>query len=236
MMEKELQDKLRGLQLRLLTQDIYAKNAVCDELLGILNEQNDEHVKNEIRRIIVLTLVDLNRINDLMSCIDAMLAQQDYELNIVALMAKEHYLRRQNRLEDVLGLHDLQLQLTEQYGRNEMLAEGYLQRGKVFFELGRIDGALEDFNRAIPLATERNYYNLVAVAKYYIGLCLFSMGHDELGMEKLREASETAHEQHCGDVAMHTEAYRALKMLEKGRADVAQEILKGWADEFKMML
>lgn len=236
MMEKELRERLRGLQLRLHTQDVFAKNAVCDELLGILKEEDDEHAKNEIRRIIVLPLVDLNRINDLMTCIDAMLAQSDYELNIVALMAKEQYLRRQNQLEKALDLHDQEIELTKQYGRNEMLAEGYLQRGKALLELGRTDEALEDFNRAIPLATERNYYNLVAVAKYYIGICLFSLAHDELGMEKLREASETAHEQHCGDVAMHTEAYRALKMLEKGRADVAQEILKGWVDEFKLKL
>lgn len=235
-MDKELQDRLRGLQLRLLTQDIYAKNAVCDELLDILKEQDDEHVKNEICRIIVLPLVDLNREQDLLACVEALLSQQDYELNIVALMAKEHYLRRQNNMEAVLALHDQELQLTEKYDRDEMMAEGYLRRGKVYLELGRLDEALKDFNYAIPLATERNYYNLVGVAKYYIGLCLFSMGHEELGMEKLREASETAHEQHCSDVAMHTEAFRAMKMLEEGRADVALEILKGWAEEFKLML
>lgn len=39
MMEKELQDRLRGLQLKLNTLDIYAKNAVCDELLSILKER-----------------------------------------------------------------------------------------------------------------------------------------------------------------------------------------------------
>ena len=234
-MGKELQDQLRGLQLRLNTLDIFAKNAVCDELLGILEKQSDQHVKNEIRRIIVLPLVDLNRTSDL-SCIDAMLAQDDYEVNMVALMAKEHYLRRQNDMEGVLALHDQELQLTEKYERYEMLAEAYLRRGKVYLELGGIDESLKDFNYAIPLATERNYYNLVAVAKYYIGLCLFTMGHEELAMEKLREASETAHEQHCSDIAMHTEAFRAMKMLEKGKADVALEILKGWTDEFKMML
>lgn len=236
MMEKELQDKLRGLQLRLLTQDKYAKNAVCDELLCILKEQDDEHVKNEIRRIIVLPLVDLNREQDLLGCVQALLSQHDYELNIVALMAKEHYLRRLNNMEEVLASHNQEIQLTKEYGRDEMLAEAYLRRGKVLLELGKTDEALRDFYSAIPMATERNSYNLVGVAKYYIGLCLFSMGHDELGMEKLREASEIAHEQHCCDVAMHTEAYRALKMLEKGRSDVAQEILKGWTDEFKLML
>lgn len=235
-MEKELQDRLMGLQLRLLTQDIYAKNAVCDELLDILKEQDDAHVKNEIRRIIVLPLVDLGRSGDLMACVEALLAQQDYELNIVALMAKEHYLRHLNDLQGVLALHNQEIQLTEQYGREDMLAEAYLRRGKVYLELNRIDEALKDFNNAIPQATERNNYNLVGVAKYYIGLCLFSLGHEELGMEKLREASETAHEQHCCDVAMHTEAFRAMKMLEKGRADVALEILKGWAEEFKLML
>ena len=68
-MEKELQDRLRGLQLLLLTQDIYAKNAVCDELLDLLKEQDDAHVKNEIRRIIALPLVDLGRSGDLMACV-----------------------------------------------------------------------------------------------------------------------------------------------------------------------
>ena len=178
--------------------DIFAKNAVCDELLGILKEHDDDHVRNEIRRIIVLPLMDLNRTNDLMTCVDAMMAQPDYELNIVALMAEEQYLRRQNNMEDVLALHDQEIELAKQYGRNEMQAEGYLQRGKVFFELGRTGEALEDFNRAIPLGTERNYYNLVAVVKYYIGLCLFSLGHDELAMEKLREASETAQAWYAG--------------------------------------
>lgn len=236
MMEKALQERLRRLQIQLNTLDIYAKNAVCDELLSILKEQDDEHVKSEIRRIIVFPLVDLNRINDLMACVDVMLSQSDYEQNIVALMAKEHYLRRQNRLEEVLALHDQQLQLAEQYGRNEMLADGYLQRGKVYLELSKMDEALEDFNRAILLATNFYNYNLVAVAKYYIGLCMLSLGHEGLGMEKLREASETAREQRISDVVMHTEAFRALMMLEKGKADVAQEMLKCWADEFKLML
>ena len=235
-MKKELKDQLRGLQIQLNTRDIYAKNAVCDELLRILKEQDDEHVKNEIRRIIVLPLVDLNRTSDLLTCIDEMLAQSDYEQNIVALMAKEHYLRRQNNMEEVLDLHHQEIQLTEKYGRNEMLAEAYLQRGKVFLELNRIEEALLDFNKAIPLASDWNAYNLVAVAKYYIGLCLISMEHDDIGMEKLRESSEIAHEQHCCDIAMHTEAYRAMKMLEKGRADVALDILRGWTNEFKMML
>jgi len=236
MMDKTLLNRLRALQQGLMTRDRFAKNAVCDELLQILKEQDDEHVKNEIRRIIVLPLVDLNRTQDLLDCIDAMMAQQDYELNIVALMGKEHYLRRQDRMDEVLALHSQMLELTVQYGRNEMQAEGYLLRGKVYLELNKVDKALEDFNCSILLATEWNQYNLVAVAKYYIGLCLMSKGHEELGMEKLREASETAHEQHCSDVAMHTEAYRAMKMLEKGRADVALEILRGWTDEFKLML
>ena len=38
-------------------------------------------------------------------CVDEMLAQSDYEQNIVALMAKDHYLRRQNKMEEVLTLH-----------------------------------------------------------------------------------------------------------------------------------
>lgn len=42
MMNKELQDRLRRLQLKLNTLDIYAKNAVCDELLSILKEQGDQ--------------------------------------------------------------------------------------------------------------------------------------------------------------------------------------------------
>ena len=236
MMVKLLQDRLRGLQLRLMTQDIFAKNAVCDELLQVLREQDDEHVKNEIRRIIVLPLVDLNRTQDLLVCIDALMEQKDYELNIVGLMGKDYYLRRQNKMDEVLMVHSQMIELGEQYGRKEMLAEGYVQRGKVYLELNRVDEALQDFNYAIPLATEWSHYNLVAVAKYYIGLCLMEKGHEELGMEKLREASEIAHEQHCSDVAMHTEAYRAMKMLEKGRADVALEILQGWTDEFKLML
>lgn len=235
-MDKGLLDRLRGLQIQLLTQDIHAKNVACDELLGILNEQEEEHIKNEIRKIIVMPLVDLDRTSDLMACVEAMLAQQDYEQNIIGLMAKEQYLRRHNNMEEVLTLHDQEIQITKQYGRVEMLAEGYLRRGRTFLELNMTDEALDDFNRAIPYATERNNYNLVAVAKYYIGLCLFSLGHHELGMEKLREASEVAHEQHCSGVIMHTEAYRAFKMLEEGKTDVAQEILRSWADEFKLML
>ena len=61
-----------------------------------------------------------------MACVDALLAQQDYELNIVALMAKEHYLRHLNDLQGVLVLHIQEIQLTEQYGREDMLAEAYL--------------------------------------------------------------------------------------------------------------
>ena len=98
------------------------------------------------------------------------------------------------------------------------------------------DKALDTITTASIYAEEVSDYCLVAVVKYYTGLILCQLGHKELGMEKLRESSDLAYDNHSANIIMHTEAVRALYMLRNGKPEVAKEVLTTWFNQFNALL
>ncbi len=238
---EDLRSEILDLQLCLATQDNIAKQNACGEMLRLIHkmektENYDKRAINELRGMVLPHLIDYNNMKDAQKQIDAMMESEDYRIKLAALYSKSMMCQRLNDLDGRMEAINKGIMMAEENNDAEALAEGHLFRGKLQMEKEQWMGALEDLNKSITFAKEAKNAQLIAVLMYYIGLSLFKMGHAELGMEKLREASDIAHEQRCSNIIMHTEVVRALHLLNNGKVDVAKEILSDWYKEFKMML
>ena len=233
---KSLREKVFEIQIRLMSQDRFAKPAVCDECLELIKLLDDKDAALELKRMLIPHLIDLGRVNDLKACAESLSASDDYHYQLCAYQVYSMIAKRDGDFVKCIDFINQGIGLAERHNDKMALVEGYFMRSKEYIACKRYDEALTELNRLIPLAVECNNYNLIAASKYYIGVVLFAMGHDSLGKEKLREASNLAHEQGCREIIMHTEVVRALFLLREGQNDVAKRILASWYDEFGMML
>jgi len=224
------------MQIRLNTCDLYARGSVCDEFLEWIKSTEKDDLKAELCKMVMMHLVDLDRDADVKFCQDVLMAHHDYHSHLASLFASAALCKRRMDIDGQLSAFNSGLEIAVRYGDDVALSEGYLHRGKVLMQKGRLKEAMDDFNRLIPIAEKLSNYNLVAIALYYVGLVLWTMGHKELCLQKLREASEMAVRQHSQNIAMQAEVVRAKVLLELGRADVAKEILDGWVNQFGLML
>lgn len=232
----ELREKILGLQVQLMTKDSFAQSPLCDEVLRLIEELDNEDAKIELCKLVLLYLIDLERMEDAQGCIDMLMAHADYRSHLSALWARSIICQRKKEVRGYAQCFDEGIAIASEHNDTEALAEGYLFRGKAMIYADSLDEALEDLNKSIMYATDEKNFKLVATCKYYIGFVLLAMDHVELGMEQLRDASEIAHEQKSQSIIMHTEVVRALYYLGKGENDAALKVLSSWFEEFKMML
>jgi len=229
----ELQKKIQSLIISVVTVDRFSKPVYCNELLGIIKGVTNLEEQAGLYCQIAPVLVDMKMDQELQQCIDSLKSNtEDYRASLSACFIKRLWCRRVGDNNGCISAITEGIEISEKNGDSTALAQGLTMRGKAYMKAERYDDALVDFNKSILLAEDTHNFNQLAINKYFIGLVLFAKGHNELGFEKLREASEMAHEQKCADIIKHTEAVRALKMLECGKVDAARLILSKWFTEF----
>ena len=233
-----LRENVIDLQTRLMSVDIFGKEAVCNEFLQMIESIDEDKMeaKAELYCIVIPHLIDINKYDEVRQIIDYLLQQKDFRFHLNALLAQSEMAKRANEWNQYVSCFNQGLTIAEKNHDKIALSQGYVMRAKGLMRLNRLQEALEDLNVAIPLAETLNDYKLVAVAKYYIGISLWKMGHTELALEKFREASDLAHEQKCSDIIKHTEVARALYLLKNGQAKAAEGLLETWYREFELML
>lgn len=235
-MLNEFQEKIHSLMVRLNTGDLHSKTHVCDEALKLIsNEEDDTHACG-IRELICLHLLDLDRYDDAMQCIKGLKLSDEYRYNLVGCSYEAEMFRRKGDLQRKLESESEGLQICVNHDYKEGIASGYFMKGKTLYMLQQYEEALEHFSQSIMYSTEIHDFNLIACAKYYIALCLDGLGHENIALEKLREASDDAWNQHSQGIIMHTEVARALMLMNRGDMEQAKEILTLWYNEFRCML
>lgn len=233
-----LYERIQKLQMQLLTTDIFAKGSLCDEFLALIGEvdENKPEGKAELMSFIIPHLIDLGRNDDVLKMVDYLLSQKNYRFHLNAIFARSEMAKRANDWNLYVKIFEEGIAIAEKNNDSVALSEGYVLRAKGLMMLEKHSEALDDLNRCIPIAESVHNYNLVAVAKYYIGVALWSIDCDNLAMEKFREASDLACEQKSSDIIRHTEAARALFLLKKGEAKAAEGVLEAWYEQFGRML
>ena len=233
-----LRENVLDFQIRLMSVDLFGKKAICDEFLQLVEGlgEDKKELKAELYSIVISYLTDLNDDKRVCQIGDYLLQQEDYHFHLTALFAKAEMAKRMNDWIKYVNCFDEGLIIAENNKDTFALSQGYVMRAKGLIQMNDHLRAMEDLNIAIPLAESVKDFKLVAVAKYYIGVLLWKMGHMELALEKLREASDMAYEQKCSDIIKHTEVARALYLLMKGEAEAAEGLLQTWYREFEFML
>lgn len=233
-----LSERIIDLQIRLMSVDLFGKEAICNEFLQLIEGigEEKEETKAELYAIVVPHLIDLNEEEKVSQIVDYLLQQEDYHFHLNALYAKSEMAKRANDWKEYVNIFKQGLIVAENNHDTIALSQGYVMKAKGLMRLSRFQEALEDLNLAIPLAESFKDFKLVAVAKYYIGTTLWKMGHTELALEKFREASDLAYEQKCSDIIKHTEVARALYLLKNDQAKAAEGLLETWYREFELML
>ena len=204
-------------------------------MLGEIGEDKSE-AKAELMTFLIPHLIDLGRNDDVHEMVGYLLSQKNYRYHLIAIFAKSEMAKRANDWTLYVKIFDEGIMIAEKNEDSVALSEGYVSRAKGLIKLERYREALDDLNRSIPVAESGHDYNLVAIAKYYIGVALWSMGYEDLTMEKFREASDLAHEQRCADIIRHTEVARTLFLLKKGEAKAAEGVLETWYKEFGLTI
>lgn len=236
--ENALNKRIIDLQIRLMSVDLFGKEAICNEFLQLIEgiDEKKKETKAELYAIVVPHLIDLKDEGKLNQIIDYLLQQDDYHFHLNALYAKSEMAKRANAWNEYVNIFKEGLIIAENNHDTIALSQVYVMKAKGLMRLSCFQEALEDLNLAIPLAESIKDFKFVAVAKYYIGTTLWKMGHAELALEKFREASDLAHEQKCSDIIKHTEVARALYLLKNGQAKAAEGLLETWYCEFELML
>lgn len=236
--QQSFRNRIRDIQIRLMSSDLFAKDDLCDEYLRIVEEldEKESETKAELKAWAIPFLIDINRIDEALHIIGYLQKQSHYRFHLHAFIMQAEIAKRRNDWRGYVEAIDKGLGVAKIHENIGALSQGYVMRAKGFLKLEKYQCALEDLNSAIPYAEKSSDFNLIAVAKYYIGIILMAMEHSELAMEKFREASEMAHEQKCSDIAKHVEVVRALYLLKMGETKAAEGLLETWYREFCFVL
>lgn len=227
---------LNELHIKLMTGDRHARFYVCQEVSELIKNNSDPKFKLELQSLVLPFLVDLQLYNDAASCIESILNQGEYRQKLNALLFKSKMYQDKRDFEESIIVLEQGIKLAKDSDDKGAIAQGYLQIAKNHMHMQSWDKALNTISTASIYAEEVNDYNLVAIIKYYIGLILHHLGHKELGLEKLRESSDLAYDNHSANIIMHTEVVRALFMLRNGEPEVAKKILTTWYNQFNAFL
>lgn len=235
MRKEDLSDKILNIQVG-LSKDRFAKEKACDDAVNLVNELDDDFKKNAIRAMAINAMIDLDRKEDYSSFIKALVNDKNYYWQLEGKRAEIRLLKIAGDNKKVLsGLNQL-LKIAEINKDFDTIASTYLEKGQVMYRLNELLPALECLEKGIVFAEESHNLCLASAFNYYIALVLFELGHGELGIEKLRETSELAIEQHCIGITKQSEIMRAYYMLESGDEESSKLILKTWVDNFKEIL
>lgn len=231
----DIKEKIVRLYDRLFSGDRITRDMACDEAMQLLEEIDDERQKNEVRRVVVLHLIDAERYANALLCIEGMIKSTEYYYKILGYRAYIEYCKKTDisKLEE--GLQSA-VDCARQEGNKMDIAFGIYEYAKYKYLDGRYDECIKDLGNVIVLAEELHNTRIELDAKYYTALALDKKGEKYMALELLRDISNKAYEAHSQGTAMFSEIKRASILKEVGRADEALEIIGQWCDNFETQI
>ena len=115
-------------------------------------------------------------------------ARGEDRLQILIGLSQEGHLSADDRLKYAMDAIDLATELDN----TELLVEGYIQHGYIYYEVDEYDKALNSLNRAFEISNEANYSLGMANALILTGRVYTYTGEVDLAIEKFNEARAIA--------------------------------------------
>lgn len=148
----------------------------------------------------------------------------------------EFWKKQENQADQVEKAIQETIAYTEQIDIPGAQAEAYSIYGSFLIQKCNPREAISWFSKAAAIAEDTHNSNLLALTKYYTGICLYKLGHHAMANSYLREATEIAFQEKNQVIAQHSELMRAVVLMDQGKTDQSHEILRQWEHHFALNL
>lgn len=229
--------RINDILLKLRNGDTVTRNNACDDAFLLISELEDKTEQDRLRQEIVLYLIDLGRDKEAQAIIQALHNSDEQNIKIAAYFDQIEYCKKIDRDPSKVeqAIREC-LAFTQKNGNKAAEVDAVMEMGKCLSIKSEVRDALTNFSNVSLFAEDNNNRRLLAVSKYYIGYCLYHLGHLVLAESYLREATELAYQEQSALLAKHIEVLRAIVFLKQGQAKESYAVLKQWENNFALSL
>lgn len=235
-----MDDTVKQLQTifqQLATGDFVCRMNACSDALRLIDAIQDNTKKDYIRQNIVLYLIDLERGVEAHDLITSLRSSNDLNMRIASYFDQIEYCKKidndNNKVEQAINEC---LAFTKANCVKPAEIDATMEWGKFLSKKGDVRDALTCFADVSLFAENNHNRKLLAVSKYYIGYCLYRLGHLALSESYLREATEIACQERNDSIAKHTEVLRTVVLMKQGNEEEANTVLQQWEENFALLL
>lgn len=229
--------RLRELYHQLNIGDVVQRNNACKEILEMINQATEPAEKDSLRQGIIYYLIDLGRYYDAEIIIEALQSSPNQDMQTASHFHRIAFLKRFNvNSVQLRGAIKEAIAFADTVGNSAARTDGLMEYGKYLAGNGEEREAIKCFAEVANYAENHHNDRLLAAAKYYLGYCLYHLGHFIMGNSFLREATEIAFVERDHILAQTSETLRAIALMKQGKFDEVAVILQQWEQNFGLVL
>ena len=230
-------ERLGQLSHQLLVGDVVQRNNACDEILKMVDQTADPMEKDRLRQCIIYHLIDLGRRNEAENIIEVLSASANHDMQVVSCFHRIEFCKKYSGdAGQVESAINTALSFTKALGHEAAYTDACMEYGKYLTDRGKERDAITYFSEVAYYAENHHNTKLLGAAKYYLGFCLYRLGHLSMANSFLREATEIAFREREHILARTSETMRAIVLMKQGKNDEAQVVFQQWERNFGLVL
>lgn len=234
---KDYRLQLEDIFQRLQTGDAAIRNKACDDAKQLISQLDDENKKNYVRQSVLIHFIERGRFAEASEMILALRNSIDQNQQLFSYFINiEFWKKQENQADQVEKAIQETITYTGQIDIPGAKAEAYSIYGSFLIQKCNPREAITWFSKAAAIAEDTHNSNLLALTKYYTGICLYKLGRHAMANSYLREATEIAFQEKNHVIAQHSELMRAVVLMDQGKTDQCHEILRQWEHHFALNL
>ena len=229
--------RFREIFYKLNTGDLINRNSVCDEALCYIEDVSNQELKEGMSEMIVSLLIHLGRSEEAKHIIDIMASSVNIRTIQSSFFARIEYSKNIND-----GYLNLEKVVSEAiaFAKSNELKEAecsfIIEDAKILINKQQYNEAITKLSEIANIAESSNNIVFLAMSKYYMGFCLYSLGKIGLANEFFLQASEIASLEHNLNIAILSEMMRANVYAQENNIEITKNILYHCMRNFSMTL
>ena len=217
--------------------DVVQRNNACNEILKMVDQTADPAEKDRLRQSVIYYLIDLGRVYDAEFIIEALQSSSNSDMQAASYFHRIEFLKKFVKdSAQIEGAIKEAIAFAEKNGKSAARADGFMEYGKFFASQGHEREAITCFSEVANYADNNHNEKLLSAVKYYLGFCLYHLGHLSMANSFLREATEIAFRERNHILAQTSETLRAIVLMKQGKNDDASVIFEQWERNFGLIL
>ena len=217
--------------------DVVQRNNACDEIQKMVDQTDNPAERDRLRQGIIYHLIDLGRVYEAQTIIEALRASANHDMQAASYFHRIEFCKKfagdADRVESAIKEV---LSFTKAIGHEAAYTDAQMEYGKFLAGRGKEREAIPYFSEVANYAEYNHNTKLLGAAKYYLGFCLYHLGHLSMANSFLRESTEIAVRERNHILAQTSETMRAIVLMKQGKNDEAQIVFHQWERYFGLVL